>query len=333
MFVRPYRTEDRSACLALFDSNTPAYFDPVERVLFEQFLDALDSTYFVLEHDGGIAGCGGWATGTMEEPDDRGVVTLTWGMVRQALHKRGYGSFLLRERLRLIGETSVPVVAINTSQFSAPFFARHGFIEHARVKDGYVPGIDRIDMTLKTGVATDPIEICAWSPLWLDRFREIGGRLRMALGGSALRIDHIGSTSIQGLPAKPIIDIQISVADFEPFAPLKTALNDAGYLWQPFNAERTKRYFRERVGAERAHVHMRVTGSWHQQTALLFRDYLRASTVEQTAYANLKHALALEHTDNRAAYTTGKTEHFWSVMRRADDWAKTLGWRPGPSDA
>jgi len=63
------------------------------------------------------------------------------------------------------------------------------------------------------------IVVVDYDPAWPVRFRQLGERLRMALGDVALRIDHVGSTSVPGLAAKPVIDVQVSVTDLEPVAP------------------------------------------------------------------------------------------------------------------
>jgi GrpB-like predicted nucleotidyltransferase (UPF0157 family) len=177
------------------------------------------------------------------------------------------------------------------------------------------------------------VVIVEWSPSWAADFMLKAAVLRRELGGLAMRIDHIGSTSITGMAAKPIIDIQISVMGFEPFDPLFQALVKAGYLWRHTNPELTKRYFREQPGAERTHVHMRRLGSWHEQWALLFRDYMRVHPDEQQAYASLKRQLAQRFGADREGYTAAKGDFFWQTMRRADEWAGVVGWRPGQPDA
>jgi GrpB-like predicted nucleotidyltransferase (UPF0157 family) len=177
------------------------------------------------------------------------------------------------------------------------------------------------------------IEICDWSPASRKKFRDKATTIRNALGSSALRIDHIGSTSIEGLAGKPVIDIQVSVADFEPVDQLVQAMEVAGYLWRPQNPDLGKRYFRETPGAERTHIHVRRAGSFHEQWALLFRDYMRRHAEEHGPYAALKIELAERHRSDRAAYTAGKEEHIWAIIRRANRWASATGWLPGPSDA
>jgi len=74
------------------------------------------------------------------------------------------------------------------------------------------------------------IEIADWSPLWSEKFQAKAADIRRALGNVALRIDHIGSTAIAGMAAKPVIDMQISVAGFEPFERLLMPLNGIGYV-------------------------------------------------------------------------------------------------------
>ena len=179
----------------------------------------------------------------------------------------------------------------------------------------------------------DRIEVVAHDPAWTTRFAELGRDLRAGLGDVALRIDHIGSTSVPGLAAKPIIDIQISVAAFEPLAAFKDPLERLGYVYRADNPERTKRYFREPPGHPRTHVHVRRAGSFSEQWALLFRDYLRAHAEVAAEYAALKRQLAARFRDDRRAYLDAKGPFLWEVMRLADGWAQAEGWHPGPSDA
>jgi len=177
------------------------------------------------------------------------------------------------------------------------------------------------------------VEIVKWSPAWAEEFQARGALLRAALGGRAVRIDHIGSTSVKGLGAKPIVDIQVSVAAFEPLDGLVAAMSGAGYVWRKDNPELTKRYFREGPGARRCHVHVRRAGGWNEQWALLFRDYLRTHADARAAYERLKRDLAKQHRHDRHAYTDAKGAFLWATIERADRWAGEVGWTAGPSDA
>jgi GrpB-like predicted nucleotidyltransferase (UPF0157 family) len=177
-----------------------------------------------------------------------------------------------------------------------------------------------------------PIEVAAYDPAWPVRFAKLGRELRAGLGEIALRIDHIGSTSVPGLAAKPIVDIPVSVADFEPLAAYRPALEQLGYVYRAGNPERTKRYFREPPGRPRTHVHVRQAG-FSEQWALLFRDYLRAHAEVAAEYEAVKRRLAVHYRDDRRNCAAAKEPFSWAVIRRADGWAQAQGWQPGPSDA
>jgi GrpB-like predicted nucleotidyltransferase (UPF0157 family) len=177
------------------------------------------------------------------------------------------------------------------------------------------------------------VEIAPYDPIWPARFAQLGRELRAGLGTTALRIDHIGSTSIPGMAAKPIIDIQISVAVFEPLDVYRLPLERLGYVFRADNTERTKRYFREAPGTPRRHIHVRRAGSWAEQFALLFRDYLRTHAEEARLYESLKYQLATKYREDRQGYTDAKSPFIWEIMTKADRWSQEIGWEPGSSDA
>jgi GrpB-like predicted nucleotidyltransferase (UPF0157 family) len=180
---------------------------------------------------------------------------------------------------------------------------------------------------------SDPITVVAYDPAWPELFGQLGRRLRAALGGVALRIDHIGSTAVPGLAAKPIVDVQISVERLEPVEPFRSPLEAAGFSYRAANAERTKRYFREPPGQRRTHLHVRRAGSFSEQFPLLFRDFLRAHPAAAREYGQRKQALAARFPHDRRGYLDAKLPVTWEVLRRADQWAQQTGWEPGPTDA
>lgn len=146
--VRDYQDRDRDACLALFDGNTPRFFDTWERARFAAWLDASVHPYVVIERvtDGGarIVACGGHAI----EPD--GVTAcLCWGMVAQDLHGQGLGQALTQARLDAIAAMpQLTSVTMNTSQHTQGFYARFGFAAVKVTPDGIGPGLDQWDMVL-----------------------------------------------------------------------------------------------------------------------------------------------------------------------------------------
>jgi GrpB-like predicted nucleotidyltransferase (UPF0157 family) len=175
------------------------------------------------------------------------------------------------------------------------------------------------------------IEVVAYDPAWPERFAELGRELRGGLGEVALRIDHIGSTSVPGLAAKPVIDVQVSVAALEPLEAFKQPLEWLGYVYRADNPERTKRYFREPPGRRRTHVHVRRAGSFSEQWALLFRDYLRAHREVAVEYEAVRRRLAIRFGEDRHGYTDAKLPFMWEVIRRADEWAKPRGGCQAPA--
>ncbi|MFI5914036.1 GrpB family protein [Dactylosporangium sp. NPDC051541] len=179
----------------------------------------------------------------------------------------------------------------------------------------------------------DPVEIADHDPAWTTVFTELGAALRDALGEVAARIDHIGSTAVPGLAAKPVIDIQISVSALDPADPFLVPLERLGYIYRAANPERTKRYFREPPGRRRTHIHVRRLGSFSQQFPLLFRDYLRSHPAAADEYAAVKRRCAAQFRHDRPGYVEAKDACVWATIRQADAWAQRTGWTPGPTDA
>ena len=177
------------------------------------------------------------------------------------------------------------------------------------------------------------IEIADHDPGWREWFTRQGGALRSALGRVAVRIDHIGSTAVPGLAAKPYLDVQVSVASFEPLALYRDPLERMGLRFRADNPERTKRYFREPEGAPRVHVHVRRAGSFSEQLPLLMRDFLREDDVSAREYEAVKREVAARCVDRPERYAEEKQQFVWTLVARADAWAQRTGWEAGPSDA
>jgi GrpB-like predicted nucleotidyltransferase (UPF0157 family) len=175
--------------------------------------------------------------------------------------------------------------------------------------------------------------VIEYDPVWPELFAALGRDLRAGLGSIALRIDHIGSTAVAGLAAKPIIDVQISVASFEPLIAFREPIESCGFVWRAGDDDLTRRYFRERPGRRRTHVHVRLAGSFSERLNLLHRDYLRADPVRAGEYAVVKRSLAHLLLTDRQAYVDSKASFVWGTIARAHDWAQLTGWEPGASDA
>ncbi|WP_262693585.1 GNAT family N-acetyltransferase [Kordiimonas aquimaris] len=143
--IRPYQTTDRESCLAALDANTPDYFAPQERALFEKFLDDIPGTYLVVEVAKKVVGCGGY----IPVPDTNDVHT-SWGMVHPDYKGYGLGKGLLEARLdavRCMGDAKR--IRVTTSPATESFFLPYGFTVTRREKDGIVCGIDLVEMWLE----------------------------------------------------------------------------------------------------------------------------------------------------------------------------------------
>lgn len=184
------------------------------------------------------------------------------------------------------------------------------------------------------------IEIIGYDERWPVEFQRISAPLREALGELALRIDHIGSTSVPGLAAKDIIDVQVTVAVLDA-ASIAGALAPLGYtLREDINhdhippgrddtaQEWQKLYFRPPEGQRRTNLHVRQAGRANQRYALLFRDYLRADPHVAKAYEQIKLALARLHPEDVEAYYDVKDPACDLIMAAAERWAAQTHYMP-----
>ena len=175
--------------------------------------------------------------------------------------------------------------------------------------------------------ATDPVAIVEYDPAWPDRYEAMRARLGAALGPVAVRIDHVGSTAVPGMPAKPIIDIEVSVPDVADADSFRDAIEAQGFASRMI--EPGHHYFRPPPGLPRDYqVHVCTIGSDWEWRHLLFRDYLRAHPGTAAEYAALKRDLATRHTLDRIAYNDAKGPFIEAVVDKAAKWANEIGWRP-----
>ena len=145
--------------------------------------------------------------------------------------------------------------------------------------------------------------------------------IEAALGAQVVRIDHVGSTAVPGMPAKPIIDLQASVAKVEPTDPYARPLAELGYLFAPDPDSPAFHFFGKPVARPRTfHLHVCVAGSDDELRHRALRDYLRAHPDEARRYAEVKRGLAANHPGDRLAYIDGKAGYVADLERRALDW-------------
>jgi GrpB-like predicted nucleotidyltransferase (UPF0157 family) len=155
-------------------------------------------------------------------------------------------------------------------------------------------------------------------PAWARLFDAEAGRIRAALGDVAVRVDHVGSTSVPGLAAKPTIDIQVSVEAMTPRDRFVEPLEALGYAFVVDPVETDHEYFFKDVdGARTHHVHVCLAGGVWERRHLAFRDHLRAHPEEAARYAELKRRLAVEHPNDVYGYMDGKTRFIREIEVRA----------------
>ena len=155
--IRPYQPHDLAACLQIFQSNCPAFFDVSEKELFIHWLqhqgqgqpvypNTIQDYYFVIESDvHGLTGCGGYYV-----LDKNQEARLAWGMIHAACHKQGYGTALYAHRRAHI-HTYWPghTITLGTSQHTFPFYEKMGMQVMAHQPQGYGKDLDRYDMQIK----------------------------------------------------------------------------------------------------------------------------------------------------------------------------------------
>jgi GrpB-like predicted nucleotidyltransferase (UPF0157 family) len=166
------------------------------------------------------------------------------------------------------------------------------------------------------------IIIVPYDPAWPAMFDTEAANIRGVLGERALRIEHVGSTSVPGLAAKPVVDIQVSVPSLEPLSHYLEPLGQIGYRHVSLGPFDWVYPFFQKPGEwpSTHHIHLCVIGSEQEGKHLAFRDYLRKNPSIAAEYVALKSELAAENHGNtfesREQYSLAKSEFVNGVLRR-----------------
>jgi len=161
------------------------------------------------------------------------------------------------------------------------------------------------------------VRIVDYDPDWPARFEALAAAIAEALGAVALRIEHVGSTAVPGLAAKPVIDVQVSVASFEPLDAYRVPLESLGYVHRS-DDEPAHRFFAltEANGDRIAHVHVCESGGEWERQHVAFRDALRNDPDLRRRYEAEKRRVAALHPDDSMAYADAKTPWIRAEERR-----------------
>ncbi|MCB2064821.1 MAG: GrpB family protein, partial [Novosphingobium sp.] len=185
----------------------------------------------------------------------------------------------------------------------------------------------------------EPIELHQFNVAWSGRYQDIAVLLRPALPKDAV-LHHIGSTAIDGLSAKDIIDIQVSVNALDDvdvaamerngfhFRPGLKDHCPAGMTLEPSELE--KRFFN--LAEPSANIHVRERGRFNQRFSLVSRDYLRACDEAAKAYEKIKIELSSRFPDDKTLYYAIKDPVFDVIYMAAEQWARVNDWVESPSD-
>ena len=173
------------------------------------------------------------------------------------------------------------------------------------------------------------VVIAAYDPKWPLLFEEEKEKLSKALGKHALSIQHMGSTSVPGLGAKPIIDIMIAVRTLEEadqFCIQPVIALGYEYVKEFEQETPMRRYFRKSnaEGVRTHHIHMVVINSDWWVNHLLFRDYLRANGDARRAYEAHKRQLAEREWNRGNDYAEAKTDFILKMMEDARAWRQRV---------
>ncbi len=160
----------------------------------------------------------------------------------------------------------------------------------------------------------EKIVVAPYNPAWAEQFEAEAAAIKAAVGDLALEIHHIGSTSVPGLPAKPVIDSMLLVSRLEDFVNCIEPLQALGYsyVYHPKNQDR--RFFKKGVPRSH-HLHIVAQDSPALRRHLTFRDALRADAGLRQKYAALKQASAARYGDRRTAYTASKAEFIEGTLK------------------
>lgn len=169
------------------------------------------------------------------------------------------------------------------------------------------------------GLQRGTVRLEEYNPEWADMFEQEKKLLRETFGDRIIAIEHIGSTAIPAIPAKPIIDINVAITSLNDIGEFITKLQELGYEYIPERRFSDRQFFPKGPSEKRTHhlnlVEINSATGWKNQ--LLFRDYLRTHPAVRDEYAALKRELAEKYADNRDEYTERKGNFVMRIIEEA----------------
>jgi GrpB-like predicted nucleotidyltransferase (UPF0157 family) len=164
---------------------------------------------------------------------------------------------------------------------------------------------------------TTPVLVVEYDPAWPELFEVLRRRLAAALGNLPHAIEHVGSTAVPGLAAKPIVDLDVAVHSAADVPIAIRRLQTVGYVPEGDLGVPGREAFLPPTDLPYHHLYLCTAGTPAYRRHLLFRDYLRAHPEAAEAYAALKRTSAVRFREDRAAYTAAKSAFIEEILRRA----------------
>lgn len=175
-----------------------------------------------------------------------------------------------------------------------------------------------LSITISTGLKRGTVELQNYDPSWAQAFTDEKACLHKAFGGKLLAIEHVGSTAVPGLAAKPIIDMIAAVESFDQLDYFIEHLQKIGYEYMPSRMFATRKFFPKGSHDNRTHhLNLVIKDDPEQwKSILLFRDRLRQDNLLCDKYMALKLQLADQFPNDRASYTKAKNTFISAALHK-----------------
>ncbi len=168
------------------------------------------------------------------------------------------------------------------------------------------------------GLKRGTVRLVEYDLKWSSSFNREEKKIRKIFGKDALKIQHIGSTAIPGILAKPVIDIGLVVPSFKKVLGCVKELESIGYKIKNDDFRKERLFFTKGPEDKRTHyLHIGELNDYYIEDMILFRDYLRAHRAIALKYSSLKEELAKEYGDKREIYTAKKEKFIEGIVKKA----------------
>lgn len=178
---------------------------------------------------------------------------------------------------------------------------------------------------MQLGLKRGMVSVEPHNPEWEDFAKEIIKELKEMLSAVAVDIQHVGSTAIKNISAKPIIDLAVAVLDFSPILSMNDKLEVGGFIFRGQDYDEQYLYVCGGEDYRTVHVHVVLYNSERWNNYLNMRDYLNSHKEDARAYSELKESLAKQYPKDRIKYTEMKSAFINEILNKAEEWRKCIG--------